>query len=95
MPASVIKAMGFTQDWKLRAKVLQLLDEVIVPKSEFLFERSDRTMFRSCYQGGSSSMLRDGHIITLFCFDVFVGSQWVFGENVVFLSGLLGRAAWG
>ncbi|CAM9525786.1 unnamed protein product, partial [Scytosiphon promiscuus] len=31
VPASVVKAMGFHTDWDLRAKVLRLLDEIIVP----------------------------------------------------------------
>lgn len=35
VPSSVVKAMGFRQDWALRAIVLQLMDELIVCKREW------------------------------------------------------------
>lgn len=33
IPGAVVKALGFAQDLELRARVLQLLDEIILPRS--------------------------------------------------------------
>lgn len=71
VPSFVVKALGYRDDWGLRAKVLELLDAYIVPKRKWspssVLDSPDTCKRQNIYQTQGIEVKFPRLLINIFC----------------------------